>query len=123
MGGCIFVKIGDYVWVEAQRYNDGFEKYYVVGETSRSWLINENRNAGADHWGRVKLSKTLPSRVRVGHQGNWHTVLYSDVALREYEWTKKHRYHVGRVVEGITDYTTLKVIAEIAGYDDTKLGS
>lgn len=80
--------------------------YVIDGETSRSWLIGANLTRAYGHY---KLPKVGPL------PRGW---AISEAEIDQAEWVQSNKYKLCRAVEYVTDYTTLRAIAELIGYDN-----
>ena len=84
-------------------YEHHFEPHVIVGETKRSWLVNE-------YGGETKVSKdTLLSSRHRGYQ--W----YSEEGKAGHLWMREHRPNIMRLFER-ADYETMREIARMLGY-------
>ncbi len=85
---------GDIIWREHWR------PHTITGETRVSWIL-----------GKLKIKKaTYP------HQG----IAYSQEEITEQEYIWTQGYKIGMMVGRIKDYATLKQVANLIGYEESK---
>ena len=106
-------KIGDPVWIfdiNRRVYKDGrggpiwrehWVKREVTGETSRSWIVGKG-------WEERKIPKKGETP---------HDICWSEEEINRRAFVEEHSYRISEKVRRVTDYDTLKKIAEIVGYE------
>jgi hypothetical protein len=117
------MRIGDHAWICTKHWSHDnrhdWIRYYIIAETSKSWLLHENKDAAVDkdNWGVVKVAKKpLPEYVAVGRPDNKRRIVYSDQELDNLLWVSKHRVAVVRLVERVDNYHLLQEIGRLVGY-------
>ena len=117
------IKIGDPIWVFV---NWQWSQLEVVGETSRSWILDGGNPLLRPTWRERKMPKKNPNSnqfllslkaVRV-----WEEARVS--VDRERAWNNKHSYAISRDVSKLSfdKNQLLRQIAALIGYDDGESG-
>lgn len=124
MKGIDELQVGDTIWV----FDDN-HRVYTKPQKGRAWgkiiwrehwvprtIIGETRvsfeyatRGGRKREGTIPKRGPLPSNIALSQQH-----------IDEYEWVNRHKYRLSRDVERITDPATLRKVAEIIGFDESK---
>jgi hypothetical protein len=135
------LKIGDSVWIFDSNhrvypkpepghsyagggpiYREHWRERFIIGETSRSWLIGYRRDGTPVH-SRIKVAKTLPGSIHCSGRGYGPSkIAYSWTEVEADVWAHGHRYPIVRMVERC-DGETLKQVAALIGYEGGRAGS
>lgn len=123
------VGVGSPVWVfdenrrvystDAQGWNKLVWRAHWVrrriwGENSRSWLV------GPDGSFKPKRLASIPKRGPFKSTGPWRLVAYSEAEIDQHEWVHDHADEIGQKVGGLTDFATLRMVANAIGYAPKK---
>lgn len=112
------MKIGDSVWIfdpllRCSSYRDQWIQHFIIGETSRSWIINPDPNEmRPDEWRSRKIPKN-----KMGHETG---ILTAMSEVDEAVWVRENRHYIARQIEWSYDPVTLRIIAELISYEEAK---
>jgi hypothetical protein len=126
------LKIGDSVWIfqpehrvyqqdengrsfGAPIWREHWREHFVIGETSRSWLIGWRKYSAPGMYV-LKLPKSSSDRISCAG-GRSATVAFSQAEIDEREWVHDHCHYIANQVKYL-DYATLRKIAELIGYEE-----
>lgn len=101
------IKIGDKLLEKKETHRWGvnrFDEVTVLGETSRSWIVGVDLNS---KWNNFKVPKHAPFSTGK---------IYTPRMVEEFEFITNHKYKILQTAERISDYETLKKLAELVGY-------
>ena len=106
------LKVGDFVYIRQRKYI--YEALEIVGETKFSWLLKSG-------WREWKIKKkpqkydTSETRHVPAYNGSICIYLTKEACQRD-EWLARNAYPLKRKLEFVSDYDTLRKIADIIGY-------
>jgi len=105
------VSIGDSIW----RYvgGRGWRERFVVGETRVSWIIGETRDTTPEQSWRVEKIAKAALRLATWPIG-WAP---NREAVDRDIWVSANAYRISEAVRRVRNYTTLREIARLAGYE------
>ena len=118
------MQVGDAVWIfdgNIRKYTNDecdtnhlswhrrhFEKRFIIGETSRSWLV-DYKGGNPDNAMKVN-KKTLTYKGCYGQDGILYT---SEEMINKQCWVQENRYELSDMVRKCNDYETLKQIYDL----------
>jgi len=108
----LVTKVGEKIFVK-RKYAMCYEKYYTIGETSRSWIITK-LDWVKDNPEKYRDRATKLPKVDF-RDGNY--VLGTERDAKVAAWASKHRYGIGRMVDKVTDPAVIIAVAKSVGYD------
>jgi hypothetical protein len=117
------LKIGDSVWIfdENRRvyskdgggwsnpiWREHWREHFVIGETSRSWLVGLTKDSKPTSGSVIKIQKASHYNAKIA---------YSQAEIDEHDWARSNRYYIAQRVEWSSP-ATLRKIAELIGYEE-----
>lgn len=107
------MKIGDTIYYQEKGGHPAFwYKAVILGETSRSWLVNASNEWWTDRPELIgHYAKKLPKSG---------TKFTTKEKAELQSWTMTQRYQIARTVERLNDGALLRQVADLIGYKDSE---
>lgn len=110
-------------WLSGGGHYD-FSAWFVVDETSRSWIVSESP-------GWKNNSRKIPKSGHAEYRdtaGGYPMRFYltreaAERAAKDCIWAARNAHQIKKLVGGIRDAALLREVAKVIGYDDTKGGA
>ena len=114
IGDAFYVKEADsYTYRKTRKPEDRYREVYVLGETSRSWLVAAFKSA------HPKLCAKVPKADPFGLKGRHSPRLFTAQMVQEDIWSDNNRHRIATRVSH-APYAELRKIAEIIGYHEDR---